>query len=338
MRACFPRPMLHRTGRLFDEKGSVRDNGQKSEPPFLDLPRGDAVLHASQLSRFRDACRVCVKPSGLTRLYSAPLRCRSQIFLRDPDRDARDSKIADDCSPGINVRAFFLFAPGAGAPASHPWMQNWKGLLGEIGDVETFDYNYMREGRKRPDPLPQLITAHRDALGEARERHASRSTILSGKSMGGRVGWPVSLEETVVGLVCLGYPLCAMGDRTKIRDEILRALNTPILFVQGTRDSLCPLDLLEKVRAEMKAPNFLHVVEGGDHSLRVPKRQLQASGETQEHVDRGILKAITGFVDRLNPFVAAAAANAFVTSNRCLPIAFAQTQKWNDLSGRPNET
>ena len=84
------------------------------------------------------------------------------------------------------------------------------------------------------------------------------------------------------------------------RDEILRALSTPILFVQGTRDSLCPLDLLEKVRAEMKAPNFLHVVEGGDHSLRVPKRQLQASGETQEHVDRGILKAITGFVDRLN--------------------------------------
>ena len=108
------------------------------------------------------------------------------------------------------------------------------------------------------------------------------------------------LEETVAGLVCLGYPLCAMGDRTKIRDEILRALSTPILFVQGTRDSLCPLELLEGVRAEMKAPNFLHVVEGGDHSLGVPKRQLQASGQTQEDVDRRILKAITGFVDRLN--------------------------------------
>ncbi len=179
-------------------------------------------------------------------------------------------------------------------------MQNWKNLLGEIGDVETFDYNYMREGRKRPDPLPQLISTHREALSETRERHASGSTILIGKSMGGRVGCHVSLQEKVAGLVCLGYPLCAMGDRTKIRDEILRALSTPILFVQGTRDSLCPLDLLEKVRAEMKAPNFLHVVEGGDHSLRVPKRQLQASGETQEHVNRGILKAITGFVDRLN--------------------------------------
>jgi predicted alpha/beta-hydrolase family hydrolase len=198
------------------------------------------------------------------------------------------------------VRSLFLFAPGAGAPASHPWMQNWKALLGETGDVETFDYNYMRESRKRPDPLPQLITTHREALSEARERYASRSTILIGKSMGGRVGCHVSLQEKVAGLVCLGYPLCAMGDRTKIRDEILRTLSTPILFVQGTRDSLCPLDLLEGVRAEMKAPNFLHVVEGGDHSLGVPKRQLQASGETQEGVDRRILKAITGFVDRLN--------------------------------------
>jgi predicted alpha/beta-hydrolase family hydrolase len=179
-------------------------------------------------------------------------------------------------------------------------MQNWKDLLGEIGDVEIFDYNYMRERRKRPDPLPQLIAAHREALSEARERHASGMTILIGKSMGGRVGCHVSLQEKVAGLVCLGYPLCAMGDRTKTRDEILRALSTPILFVQGTRDSLCPLNLLESVRAEMKPPNFLHVVEGADHSLSVPKRQLQASGQTQEDVDRRILKAIIGFVDRLN--------------------------------------
>jgi predicted alpha/beta-hydrolase family hydrolase len=200
------------------------------------------------------------------------------------------------------MKPLILFAPGAGAPASHPWMQNWKDLLGEIGEVETFDYDYMREGRKRPNPLSQLIAAHRQALSEVRERHTSGSTILIGKSMGGRVGCHVSLEEKVAGLVCLGYPLCAMGDRTKIRDEILRALSTPILFVQGTRDSLCPLELLERVRAEMKAPNFLHVIEGGDHSLGVPKRRLQANGETQQHVDRRILKAISGFVARFNPF------------------------------------
>src|SRR2546427_5701602 len=197
------------------------------------------------------------------------------------------------------MKHLLLFAPGAGASSSHPWMQNWKDRLTEIGDIEVFDYAYMREGRKRPDPLPRLIAAHREALSEARERHRSETTILIGKSMGGRIGCHVSLEERVDGLICLGYPLCAMGDRTKLRDEVLRALSTPILFVQGTRDSLCPLDLFERVRAEMKTQNVLHVVEGGDHSLRVPKRQLQATGTTQEDIDQRIFEAITGFFSGL---------------------------------------
>jgi uncharacterized protein len=197
------------------------------------------------------------------------------------------------------MRPLILFAPGAGAPSSHPWMQNWKRRLSEIGDVETLDYAYMRDSRKRPDPLPKLIAAHREALNDARKQNPAESTILIGKSMGGRVGCHLSLEEKVDGLVCLGYPLCAMGDRTKLRDEVLRALNTPILFVQGSRDPLCPLDLLERVRTEMKTQNVLHIVDGGDHSLRVPKRQLQASGQTQEDIDQQILKAIVGFVDQL---------------------------------------
>src|SRR6266566_6168045 len=197
------------------------------------------------------------------------------------------------------IRRLILLAPGAGAPSSHPWMQNWKQRLSDIGVAETFDYDYMRAGQKRPDLLPQLIAAHRKALLAAREKHQPDSTILIGKSMGGRIGCHLSLGEKADGLICLGYPLCAMGDRTKLRDEVLRALTTPILFVQGTRDSLCPLDLLERVRAEMKAPNFLHVVEGGDHSLLVRKRDLAAAGETQEDVDQQVLKAITGFVDQL---------------------------------------
>src|SRR4026209_107814 len=199
----------------------------------------------------------------------------------------------------VCMKRLIVFAPGAGAPSPHPWMQNWKRRWSEIGDVETLDYGYMREGRKRPDPLPKLIAAHREALNGARKRHPAKSTILIGKSMGGRVGCHLSLEEKIDGLVCLGYPLCAMGDRTKLRDEVLRALTTPILFVQGTRDALCPTDLLERVRTEMKAPNFLHVVEGGDHSLRVPKRQLQATGETQDDVDQRIFEAVAGFVDEL---------------------------------------
>ncbi len=195
------------------------------------------------------------------------------------------------------MKPSFLFAPGAGAPSTHQWMQSWKERLETLGAVTLFDYDYMRQGRKRPDPLPQLIAAHRRALAQLREK-TSGEIFLIGKSMGGRIGCHVSLEEKVAGLICLGYPLCAMGDRTKLRDKVLRELQTPILFVQGTRDSLCPLDLLNEVRKEMTAPNQLHLVQGGDHSLRPTKRELQVAGETQSDVDETILAAISNFVSQ----------------------------------------
>jgi predicted alpha/beta-hydrolase family hydrolase len=191
-----------------------------------------------------------------------------------------------------------LFAPGAGAPSSHPWMRAWVERLAAIGNVRAFDYDYMREGRRRPDPLPLLVAAHRQALRDAR-KDDTQTVILIGKSMGGRIGCHVALEESVAGLVCLGYPLCGAGDPKRLRDKVLRDLRTPILFVQGTRDSLCPLDLLESVRKEMTAPNFLHIVEGGDHSLQVTKTQLKNAGETQNEVDGRVLIAIAQFVGRL---------------------------------------
>ena len=193
------------------------------------------------------------------------------------------------------IRPLLLFAPGAGAPSSHPWMQAWKQRLSLIGDVVTFDYDYMREGGRRPDPLPLLIAAHQAALQNARQS-AEQRVLLIGKSMGGRIGCHLSLKEPVNGLVCLSYPLCGGGDPGKLRDKVLRELRTPILFVQGTRDPLCPLDLLETVRADMTAKNFLHVVEGGDHSLIVGKKQLKAAGESQEDVDQRMLAAIEKFV------------------------------------------
>ena len=189
----------------------------------------------------------------------------------------------------------FLFAHGAGAPSAHPWMQRWAKHLSILGTVSAFDYPYMKERRKRPDPLPKLIAAHRDALTQARKGHIG-PIVLIGKSMGGRVGCHVACQEQVSAVVCLGYPLCAAGDRTRVRDEVLRSLSTPILFAQGTRDSLCPLDLLAEVRNEMEAPNELYVVDGGDHSLLVAKGQLKAIGKTQEQVEEQILEAIRLFV------------------------------------------
>jgi len=189
----------------------------------------------------------------------------------------------------------FVFAHGAGAPSSHEWMQRWAKNLATLGKVFPFDYPYMEERRKRPDPLPVLVAAHRAALMEARKIHDG-SVVLIGKSMGGRIGCHLALEEEVTAVICLGYPLCGAGNPGKMRDAVLLESTQPILFVQGTRDSLCPLDLLESVRRKMKAPNQLYVVEGGDHSLMVTKGQLKANGETQDDVETRILEKIQEFV------------------------------------------
>lgn len=192
--------------------------------------------------------------------------------------------------------ALLLLAPGAGAPSTSAWMERWAARLAALGEVERLDYPYARAKRRSPDRLPVLVAAHREALAAARARHPGPA-LLVGKSMGGRVGCHVALEEppgAIAGLVCLGYPL--RGQRGQLRDEVLLALRAPVLFVQGTRDALCPLDDLERVRARMAAPTALHVVEGGNHSLEVGVRALAARGETQEDVEARALEAIAAFV------------------------------------------
>ncbi len=192
-------------------------------------------------------------------------------------------------------RVAFLLAPGAGAPSSHPRMRTFARLLGSIGSVEPFDYPYAMAGGKRPDPLPKLIAAHRTAVAALRAKHDG-PIVLAGKSMGGRVGCHVALVEPVAAVICFGYPLCGAGDRSKLRDQVLVDLRTPVMFVQGTRDPLCPLELLEDVRKRMKAPSTLQVVDGADHSLLVAKTTLKALGSTQEDADDKILSAIARFV------------------------------------------
>jgi predicted alpha/beta-hydrolase family hydrolase len=186
-----------------------------------------------------------------------------------------------------------LFAPGAGAPASSPWMRRWSARLAALGRVVTFDYPYARAGRRAPDRQPVLVAAHRAALALARRGDAP--AVLAGKSMGSRIGCHVALEERVAALVCLGYPL--RGARGELRSEVLLALRAPVLFVQGSRDPLCPLDALEDVRRRMTAPSALHVVEGGNHSLEVGARALRDAGETREDVEARAASAIASFLD-----------------------------------------
>lgn len=175
-------------------------------------------------------------------------------------------------------------------------MLGWKTRLSTLGKAVSFDYPYMREGRRTPDALPKLVAAHREALADAKQKFPG-PVVLAGKSMGSRIGCHLALEEPAVrALVCFGYPLKGAGQRASIRDEVLLALAVPILFVQGSRDPLCPLDLLENVRRRMKAPSSLHVVEGGDHSLSVSAAARKASGQTQADSDSRVLAAVSEFL------------------------------------------
>jgi predicted alpha/beta-hydrolase family hydrolase len=178
-------------------------------------------------------------------------------------------------------------------------MVAWRNRLSTIAPTQSFDYRYMREHRRAPDPLPKLVGTHREALASALIEHPGPA-VLAGKSMGSRVGCHVALEDPAVrALVCFGYPLAAAGKRKSIRDEVLLALKVPILFVQGTRDPLGPLELLEGVRAKMRVESHLHLVEGGDHSLMVSATRLKASGETQADSDERVLSAVKSFLANL---------------------------------------
>jgi predicted alpha/beta-hydrolase family hydrolase len=199
----------------------------------------------------------------------------------------------------LNEHRLIVFAHGAGASSASAWMRAWTERLSTLGTTVTFDYPYMQSGRKMPNPLPELAAAHRRAIDAARAGREG-TVVLAGKSMGGRIGCHVALEDaSIAGLVCFGYPLLSPGKSGAVRDAVLLELKSPVLFLQGARDPLCPLDRLESVRARMQAPSQLHVVEGGDHSLEVARSTLRATGRTQRDVDADVLSAVQRFLDGL---------------------------------------
>jgi uncharacterized protein len=200
------------------------------------------------------------------------------------------------------LRPVLLFGPGAGAPSSSAWMQQWAQRLtnlqmsgATVQEVARFDYPYRREGRKAPDRQPALIAAHTTALRDLAARSAGSPVVLVGKSMGARIGCHVAADHPteVAAILCLGYPLKS-GASGALRDEVLLRLRTPVLFVQGTRDPLCPLALLEATRARMTAPNEIHIVDGGNHSLELPAK----ARAQQEESHRQVIETVRAFLEK----------------------------------------
>lgn len=174
-------------------------------------------------------------------------------------------------------------------------MKHYAALLEEFGPVRSFDYPYMSAGRKRPDPPAKLLEAHRAELDIGRKIHG-RQVVLIGKSMGGRMGCHLALTEPVAGVICLGYPLRGMGKTKALRDQVLLDLKAPTLFVQGTRDSLCPLEELQPVLKKRAGESVLWVVPTGDHSLVPTKTYLKSEGITERELQEQTMTAIGDFL------------------------------------------
>jgi uncharacterized protein len=171
-----------------------------------------------------------------------------------------------------------ILAHGAGANQLSGFMVQFATALAARGiDTATFNFLYTEERRRLPDRNDKLeacysgvIAAVRDgALGFDPQRLA-----IGGKSMGGRIASQVAAAggDGIAGLVFLGYPLHPPGKPEQLRTRHWPAITTPMLFVQGSRDAFGTPDELRAHMPSLKGTADLCVVEGGDHSFKVPKK------------------------------------------------------------------
>jgi uncharacterized protein len=187
-----------------------------------------------------------------------------------------------------------VLAPGAGAPITHDFMETVAAGFGEKGlRVARFNFVYLENGKKSPDRQPILEETYRSAVQALSDETDGRKVFLGGKSMGGRIASHIVADGfDADGLVFLGYPLHPPGRPDRIRDRHLHDIKVPMLFVEGTRDPFCPLETLEKVRADLPGPTDLLVVDDGDHSLKVRK----SSGRSTEEALAEVVGDVAGWI------------------------------------------
>ena len=181
-----------------------------------------------------------------------------------------------------------VLAHGAGAGQRHPFMTAMASLLAQRGiDVVTFDFDYMQQGRKAPDraTVCEAAFAHVVDGATALPEFSSHRLFIGGKSMGGRMATHLAAAQFVArggegpplsGVIALGYPLHPPGKPEQPRTAHLPSIRTPLLIVQGSRDTFGTPTELQPVIAGMPGPVALHVVEGGDHSFTVPRAPKDA--------------------------------------------------------------
>jgi predicted alpha/beta-hydrolase family hydrolase len=193
--------------------------------------------------------------------------------------------------------ATLLLAHGAGAPQSSPFMVAFaRGLARRGCLLVTFNFPYTEHGRRLPDRAPALEACFRDVIAAIRARPdlAAAPLVIGGKSMGGRMASHLAAQGVadLAGILALGYPLHPPGRPERPRAEHLARIRRPMLIVQGSRDAFGTPEELRPVLEPLGATVTLHVVEGGDHSFKVPKR----GPITQEEVFERVQDEVTRWI------------------------------------------
>jgi predicted alpha/beta-hydrolase family hydrolase len=160
-----------------------------------------------------------------------------------------------------------------------------------------FNFPYKEKGKKSPDTESTLIRTWQSAVSHLlnNERFPVDRVVAAGKSMGGRIASQMVAADqlAVEALIFLGYPLHAPGRTDKLRDSHLYEIKKPMLFFAGTRDPLCNMEKLREVLHRLPGQFDLEIVEGGDHSFRLPK----SSSRSAESVYRQIVEKCLQWLD-----------------------------------------
>ncbi len=197
------------------------------------------------------------------------------------------------------ARACYVFAHGAGAGMAHPFMAAVARGLAERG-IGTFRYQfpYMEKKSGRPDSPKVAHATVRAAVAEAAKLAPGAKLFAGGKSFGGRMTSQAEALEPlpgVRGLIFFGFPLHPAGKPSDERAAHLSDVRVPMLFLQGTRDSLAELDLLRPLAKRLGKGASLEVFDAADHSFHVPK----ASGRDGKEVMRDLLDKAAAWIDKV---------------------------------------
>jgi predicted alpha/beta-hydrolase family hydrolase len=194
-------------------------------------------------------------------------------------------------------RACYVLAHGAGAGMAHPFMTAIANELAARG-IATLRYQfpYMESGSKRPDPPKIAHAAVRAAVGEAGRLLPQLPLVAGGKSFGGRMTSQAQAAAplaNVRGLAFLGFPMHPAKQPSNERARHLSDVQLPMLFLQGTRDELADLHLVQELAGTLGPHAMLELIADADHSFHVRK----SSGSTDAQVIGRLADLLAAWID-----------------------------------------